>query len=218
MTITTQKTSPHVAACEELLDLLNSPRSLTAQPVESLEQLRELWLIDKEAYQDCSLDFAPFVDWWQAYPPGSTLLLELPSRRILASIGIYPLTPEQALAFTSGDIPEGDLRPMKLADCRRQKVSNWYCSGIVVIPEMQNKGLLRRLLQIGIGSLQQTGYISYPATLYGLAEYTIGEKLLTKFGFSKLRDGSTLPDGCDLYGTRIESERDMKTLLQAKGF
>ena len=213
----TTTTTPHVAACEELISLMDAPRgAVFAQNIETEEQLRELWEIDKEAYQDCSLQFEPFLDWWRRYSYGSRNLVV--QDRIIASIGIYPLSKEQAQSFLAGEIREADLKPVLLEECDQKKVSDWYCSGIVVVPELQNKGLLKTLLQIGIGSWAATGHIKYPLTLYGLAEYKIGEKLFNKFGFTKAVDKEALPDGCDLYKAEVASFAELEAKLHSRGF
>jgi hypothetical protein len=208
--------SPHIAACEELISMIDAPRAIYAQNVETESQLRELWEIDKAAYADCSLEFEPFLEWWQRYEYGSRNLVL--AGKIIASIGIYPLYADQASAFASGEIREGDLKPVLLEECEREKVSHWYCSGIVVIPELQNRGLLKSLLQIGLGAWSATGHIQYPLTIYGLAEYKIGEKLFKKFGFKKAQDKAALPDKCDLYKTEISSVEQLEAQLHARGF
>jgi GNAT superfamily N-acetyltransferase len=208
--------SPHIAACEELISMIEAPRAIYAQNIESESQLRELWEIDKAAYADCSLDFEPFLAWWKRYEYGSRNLIL--AGKIVASIGIYPLYAEQAEAFSLGKIRESELQPVLLHECEQSRVSHWYCSGIVVVPEFQNRGLLRTLLQIGIGAWAATSHIQYPLSLYGLAEYKIGEKLFKKFGFQKVQDKSEMLDNCDLYKTEIFSIEQLEEQLHERGF
>lgn len=196
--------SPYIAACESIL---SSPYvDLQSQPVADLEQLRELWLIDKEAYQDQSLEFEEFSQWWQCYPLGSRVLLA--DGRIVASIGVYPLSAKQAIGFASGDLPESELQPVFLDDCQQQPVRDWYASGIVVVESMRGKNnLLKKLLQIGLSSWLESGHVTYPLNVMAIAEYDIGRRLLEFFGFSKTQDGAQMADGFDLYQTRFESKR-----------
>lgn len=208
--------TPHIAACEELIGYMSPIVSIYSQRIETEEELKNLWEIDKLAYGDCSLEFQPFLEWWTRYPYGSrNLMIE---GQIVASIGIYPIAKEQAEAFVCGQIREADLIPVALSECEASGASNWYCSGIVIVPQLQNKGVLKTLLQIGIGSWESTGHIRYPLNLLGLAEYEIGEKLLKKFGFSKLMNRVEMPDNCDLYGVQIQSREGLEAMRQARGF
>jgi len=208
--------TPHIAACEELIRMIEAPRQIYSQAIESESQLRELWEIDKVAYGDCSLEFEPFLRWWKRYGYGSRNLVL--AGRIVASIGIYPLYPEQAKDFADGSIKESELEPVLLEECEELGVSHWYCSGIVIVPEHQNQGFLRSLLRLGIGAWSATGHIRYPLTLYGLAEYRLGEKLFMKFGLEKIRDQTEMPDRCDLYSTEIPSMEQLEAQLHERGF
>jgi hypothetical protein len=208
--------TPHTAACEELIQMMTPVGAVYAETIESEKDLIDLWEIDKQAYGDCSLAYEPFLEWWTRYPYGSRNLVF--GGTVIASIGIYPLYQEQAEAFASGLIKESDLLPSLLSDCEMMGADHWYCSGIVIAQEFQHKGLLKTLLSLGIGAWEATGHIKFPMTLYGLAEYEIGEKLLRKFGFSKAKEGSGMPDGCDLYKAEIASHEHLETMREARGF
>lgn len=195
--------SPNVAACQEAIELLSHPQPrYQIQRVESLERLRELWEIDKEAYKDCSLEFEPFVEWWNRYECGSRNLLE--NDRIVASIGLYPLYAEQYQAFVNGWIKESALKPVTLTECEEEPVSTWYSSGIVVAEHARGWGSpLPILLNRGIRSWLDSGHLRYPLDLIAIAEYDEGARLLELFGFEKIRDKAEMPDGCDLYQVRF---------------
>jgi hypothetical protein len=210
-------TSPYHQACEATIDLLNQPKpKLYIQPVASVEQLQQLWAIDKDAYLDCSLSFEAFKEWWERYEFGSRILLD--RDRILASIGIYPLYAEQAAAFISGMIPESDLRPVTMAECEQNRQHNWYASGIVVAEHLRGwNSPLKTLLQLGLTYWLSSGHIAYPLNIWAIAEYEIGARLLNCLGFVKVRDGSTMPDGCDLYNAQFDSEKQIRSMLRAKG-
>jgi hypothetical protein len=206
--------SPHNAACEEILLEENTPIQEAAY-IRDEEHLRELWRIDCEAYQDHSLAFEPFLDWWRRYPYGSNNLLI--NGEIVASIGLYPIGAEQAAAFAAGQIAEKDLQPISLATCEGAGVAEWYFSGLVVVPKWQNRGLVRRLLRIGFGSWSARGHLRYPVKLYGLAQTEPGRKALQWFGMNRAIEGARLPDGLDLHAIEIESNATLKTHLYRRG-
>jgi hypothetical protein len=101
------------------------------QPVESLQRLEELFVIDQDAYQECSLSFERFKQWWELYPFGSRVLLA--NDQIQASIGIYPIAAEMAISFQNGEIHESVLQPVSVQECQESPQSFWYASGIVAV-------------------------------------------------------------------------------------
>lgn len=207
--------SPNVLACEEAIALISNPPQLSIQVVADLEQLKELWQIDKAAYQDCSLEFDEFAAWWRCYELGSRILLA--NGQIVASIGIYPLSEKQAIAFEQGEICEGDLLPLSIEECEICPTPYWYASGIVVADHLRGWGSpLAKLLRSGIGGWLGSGHIAYPLNLMAIAEYPIGARLLEFFQFKKVKDGSQLPDCCDLYKVQFDSPRQASSLVRQR--
>lgn len=208
--------TPNTLACEAVIDLLSSShKAFRLQPVENLEELEQLWKIDKDAYGDCSLTLEEFSQWWQRYEFGSRCLwLE---SDLQASIGIYPLYQDQATSFMKGVIRESELTPATVAECEFEPKNYWYASGIVVRSDLRGWGSpLKTLLQAGLSSWLDSGHLAYPLTLLSIAEYEIGRKLLQFFGFEKVQDGSNLPDGCDLYAAHFDSRREISSFIKQK--
>lgn len=208
--------TPNELACQQGIALLSQIKpSLYIQHIDSIERLEELWRIDKQAYQDVSLELEEFSRWWQCYEFGSRVLIE--NDRIIASIGIYPIASEQALEFADGQITEGDLMPVSLSECEQVAQHHWYASGIVVSEDYRGEGSpLKTLLRMGLAYWMNSGHIAYPVSVMAIAEYEIGARLLSLFGFQKIRDGSTLPDGCDLYQLYLKSEQELRSLMRVK--
>ncbi len=208
--------SPHVAACEQLLKVLEPKSEIVVETIDTLERLEELWRIDSEAYGNCSLTLEEFSAWWRRYEFGSRNLIS--QGRIAASIGIYPLYPEQALLFSTGQMEESDLTPVTLTECEQCPVSDWYFSGIVVRNDLRGWGSpLPMLLKLGIGYWLASGHVAYPLSAWAIAEYSAGARLLNFLGFSKFKDGSLLPDGYDLYRLHLACEREALTVFRTRG-
>lgn len=210
-------TTPAIAAYEELSQLIQ-PVHFHPARITTIDQLRELWQIDDAAYQDCSLPFKVFRGWWQRYPLGITIILS--EQKIVASLGCWPITPEQFDAFITGQIKETDLLPVPLSQCERSPQDCWYFSGVVLRPEFRGsvkKNPLLRLLRAGVGHWVESSHIAFPAKLAALGEFVEGENLLSSFGFSKTRDKSQMPDGCNLYTQTLPSEKPVEKLLSSYG-
>lgn len=174
-------------------------------------QLRELWQIDAHAYGDHSLAYEPFLDWWERYPFGSRCLIL--NGKIIASIGIYPLYPEQANLFSTGQISEGELHPVSLDDCK-QGVANWYFSGLVIVPEFQNRRIVRPLVRLGVREWMHSGHLTYPISLYSLGQTVRGQKVLKLWGMRIIVPGYKLPDKLDLYYCNPKNMDELRSHFQ----
>jgi hypothetical protein len=211
--------SPNITACEQLLDILVPATSRPyIQSPQTIEQLRQLWEIDKRAYGDCSLDFEKFADWWRLYPYGVRCLMA--EEQIMAAVGVYPLSKEQWTAFSEGQISEALLLPVSLEECEATPQKHWYASGVVVIEALRGKSNspLRTLIQFALSSWISSTHVAYPLNLIAITEYPIGAKILKYLDFVKAADGSKLPDGCDLYKSVFASQRQALEFLKRKGF
>ncbi len=62
--------SPHVAACEQLLKVLEPKPDIVVETIDTKERLEKLWRIDSEAYGNCSLTLEEFSAWWRRYEFG----------------------------------------------------------------------------------------------------------------------------------------------------
>jgi hypothetical protein len=209
--------NPNELACQGAIALLDRPKlRYRVQVCQDLEQLRQLWEIDKEAYKDCSLSFEDFESWWNRYEFGSRILLE--GDRIVAALGIYPISPEQHHAFVTGQIAESELKPVWFEECERNPQTCWYASGIVTAEEVRGWGSpLKLLLQTGPSYWVDSRHLAYPLNLVAIAEYEVGARLLNFLGFEKTSDGASMPDGCDLYQTHFSSEAELRSRLRQRG-
>lgn len=202
--------SPADIAYDELVSAL-SPLPIEVDHVRHESQLRELWQIDTLAYGDHSLAYEPFLEWWQRYHSGSQCLLL--DGKIIASVGIYPLSSQQAVSFSTGQISEGELHPVALNDCE-EGIANWYFSGLVIVPEFQNRGLVRRLIRMGVGEWMRSGHLRYPLSLYGLGQTEKGQKAMELCGLQRLVLGALLLDGLALYYCNPKNAAELRSHFQ----
>ncbi len=208
--------NPNKLACEEAILLLERNKRYRMQACQDLKQLRLLWEIDSQAYQDCSLSFERFCLWWERYEFGSRILVD-EDNCILASIGIYPISSTQYRSFVNGQIPESDLLPVPLHKCQSRPQSYWYASGIVIAEEIRGwGGPLRTLLRMGLSHWFGSRHIAYPVHLAAIAEYEVGAKLLDFLGFQKTADKESMPNHCDLYQVCFSSEMQLRTEINSR--
>jgi hypothetical protein len=73
------------------------------------------------------------------------------------------------------------------------------------------------LLRQGLRYWLESGHIAFPLTIFSIAEYEIGARILGLMGFSRVKSGESMPDGCDLYRMEIASKADAIALLKQRG-
>lgn len=219
MTIFPTLDKPSVVAYQELATLIEpNPRLKPAQPLRKIEHLRRLWAIDADAYQECSITFECFRHWWQRYPLGNTVILS-EDEEIVASIGIWAIEPSQFSAFTTGQLREQELLPVRLSQCQKSPQNHWYVSGVVLAKDYRGRikrNPLLQLLRTALGDWVGSDHVKFPLQVVALGEYEEGDNLLQRFGFSKLAEREQMPDGCHLYSLTIESEDQAENILKSR--
>lgn len=187
-------------ACESVLDLLSRPEpKFSLETAENLDRLRQLWLIDQEAYGELSLSFESFRHWWERYSMGSLLLIDNLDM-IAGSIGIYPLNEPDYLGLVTGVRSESQIQPMLYDECDLYGSQHWYASGIVLDSAFRGSPtVLKQLLKNGLSAWLDSGHVRFPVRICSIAEYEVGAKTLRFLGFDKATDGCNCPDGCDIY-------------------
>lgn len=208
--------NPLVAACEELQLLISPTSKLEVRPIANLEELRRLHTIDADAYQECSITFDCFANWWQRYPDGNTVVFS--GDEIVASIGLWAIYEEQFRALSGGEICEMDIAPITLAECEQEPQRYWYASGIVLKKELRGKvksNPIKLMIDAAISNWTESNRVAYPLKVLALGEYQQGINMLLNFGFQKIRDGVDLPDKCDLYCLEA-NEEEIERILKSR--
>lgn len=217
--VTTSATrfSPSTQAYLALAELTLPEPSYRIQHVTSVQQLRQLWEIDAIAYEECSLPFETFRSWWEHYPVGNTIIMQ--EDEIIASVGLWPLSSKMSADFIAGQIKESDLIPVSLDECEECSQRFWYASGIVLKPELRNttkQNPLKPLLKAALSLWVDSERVAYPTQLLALCYSQEGQRMLERFNFLKIRDGSQMPDTCDLYSFQAGSDREIHSLLRSR--
>jgi hypothetical protein len=203
---------------EVIAEINNPPQAVdTLHRISSIEQLRELWMIDGEAYEDCLLPFDVFETWWRRYEPGMTQVRR--DGELIASIGIFPISPEQYTQFTTGVIAEAELLPVTLEECEVSPQQYWYFSGVVLIPELRGKkkAPLKLLLSVALEQWRTSGHIQYPVHNCAMAYSEEGEQMVKRFSFLQIPNSESFPDYCPLYQMTLDSEQELLNLIRRRG-
>jgi hypothetical protein len=200
----------------KLMQLLQSHKPtdrLNTLIVSSEEQLQELWKIDDDAYQENSLNFELFRNWWEQYVLGLKIItnsLDL----IVGASGLWALSEAQTRYFISGRIKEQELLPLSHEALDSSPSRFWYCSGIVAIPELRGTIFpLRKLIRATISTWLATGHVAFPVNVYALGYSPEGIALLEKLGFEEIKTSEEMPDQCPLYWHLIKSPQDATQFL-----
>lgn len=203
------------AACESILDLISQPElRFSLETAENTDRLRQLWLIDREAYGDLSLTFEAFQQWWNRYSMGSLLLIDN-FDMIAGSIGVYPLVEPDYRGLVCGALREAQIKPMLYDECDLFGSQYWYASGVVLDSTFRGSAfVLKQLLKTGLSAWLDSGHVRFPVKICSIAEYEVGAKTLRFLGFNKVADGCNCPDGFDIYELKLDNAQTGFTMIR----
>lgn len=188
---------------------LSSQTNYTIDFIATREQLQELWELDADAYDECSIGFEIFQSWWMAYPRGLTTVCS--EKKLVGAMGIWPISPEQYQEFVSGRIREEELIPVSEAVCSIQPQSHWYFSGSVIKPEIRRlkSRPIKLLLEAAVGYWCSSGHIAYPVFSCALGYSLEGRRMLNRCKFRLTHAASIMPDNCPLYQFSANSQQEI---------
>lgn len=187
----------------------------TLDLVDSDARLRELWQIDKAAYQNACISLDAFRDWWSRYDLGLRVVVNHQSQ-IVGAVGIWALSEQRIRMLISGQITEGELKPEVYDELHQNPSQFWYISGIVAEPGLQ-KTLgtpLRRLLHSGVRAWAASPHLKFPVHCYALGYSLDGIALLDKLKFEVIKQPDELPDGLPLYWRSFDSRTALREALR----
>lgn len=174
-------------------------------------QLRELFEIDLVAYGDASISFPLFRGWWQAFPRGLSVVFE--GAKIVAALGIWPLSLATAALWKTGELHESELDPRDMWPFQQRPASSWYVSGIVVGPNAPRRAL-QTLLDDGWLTWQRAVLIEFPCELLALASSGPGRLVLERSSFRCAREAGLMPNGFPLYRRVFASAGELEHRLR----
>ena len=169
-------------------------------------ELEQLWMLDRAAYAQASITYEQFLGWWNAFPPGLKALFS--DSKVMGAIGIWPLSDQWATRFKNGQTREAELPPEMLRAFQNSAAKAWYCSGIVLKPELRKSPAIQCLLTRALKQWLEDGHTEYPLELLALAYSDSGEALLKRSGFLRLQNASCMADGFPLYGVQLPSKME----------
>src|SRR5258707_10804381 len=113
-------------------------------------ELEDLWEIDNAAYGEASITYEKFQDWWFSYPSGLHALFF--RTRVMAAIGILPLSARSAELFPTGRLKESQLNGRAMRPFTNDSTQFWYISGIVLRSELTGGQPKKILFSHALGS------------------------------------------------------------------
>ncbi|MBS0657744.1 MAG: hypothetical protein JSR82_05785 [Verrucomicrobia bacterium] len=181
-------------------------RLLRIGRVETEQQLRQLYLIDDDAYGAASIPFELFRDLWVAFPAGLVALFR--EDRIIGAIGIWPLEMAWHARFKACQLKEVELDPASMEGYQQKPSKLWYISGVVLSPSASSRAI-KMLLEDGVRAWRRNVKLAFPCEFIALASSDEGLLMLEGFGFYRLQNGAKMPDGFPLYELTFDSEADL---------
>ena len=163
----------------------------------SEEEVRQLWELDRTAYEGYALPWERFRSWWHSYPHG--LKAFFIKGKLSGTLSIWPLRREDYLRFTAGELKEAELCPLPITRSPELPTRYWYIGGVVVTAGFSNRRHFARLFSAAIRSWIEDGNHLFPLTILALGSTAPGTALLGRLGFKQRRPSGLMPDTFPLF-------------------
>jgi hypothetical protein len=210
--------NPCLAAIREALRHFcadDDHQQLRVGPVRSPAELEDLWAIDKAAYEEASITYERFHEWWSSFPLGLRALFF--RNRVMGAIGIWPLSDRNARLLKSAQLKESQLIGRTMRRYLEQPPRFWYVSGLVLRPQLSGSRAIRVLLSQGIASCLKSPNITFPCELLALAYSSAGEALLERFNFFRVQNATAMPDHVPLFCLELDNRERFLSILEERG-
>lgn len=214
-----RRSNPCAVAIREALSLFVPDLAslhLRVGTIRSSAELETLWAIDHEAYQEASISFDTFRQWWTAFPQGLHVLFF--DNEIMGAMGLWPIPNDWAQNLKTGKAREAELPFPEMVKAAEKGATFWYISGIVLQADLIGSRAIKILLTESLRVwLSSPGLIKFPCEILALAYSTQGKALLERFGFYPLQTADEMPDKAPLFGQSLNSLEEFSKLLKARG-
>jgi len=210
--------NPCLAAIREALRHFcadDDHQQLRVGPVRSPAELEDLWAIDKAAYEEASITYERFHEWWSSFPLGLRALFF--RNRVMGAIGIWPLSDRYGRLLKSAQLRESQLIGRMMRRHLEQPPRFWYVSGLVLRPQLSGSRAIRLLLSQGIGFWLKSPNIIFPCELLALAYSAQGQALLERFNFFRVQNAVAMPDHVPLFCLELDNRERFVSMLEERG-
>ncbi|WP_296817983.1 hypothetical protein [Brevundimonas sp.] len=164
------------------------PTQHDVDAVRDTYELRQLWQIDNDSYQDFSIDFDTFVSWWRAFPSGLVAARDS-GGEIIGGIGTWPVPRRWTERLTNDCNPESLISEDSIRACLSSRGRpDWYISGIVLSNFKSNfsgKRMLPLMFQRAVLQISMHPRFHLNSTLYAMPISEEGARLLRRFHFTE---------------------------------
>lgn len=102
---------------------------LVARRIQSLRELAQMWLIDRDGYGEANLPWVTYYRWWSACPIGVTVIFDGP--KLVGGAGMWPIHEDSADRLLSGALRECEIGPQDFVSPSTART--WYRSGTILL-------------------------------------------------------------------------------------
>ncbi|WP_102275099.1 hypothetical protein [Cytobacillus massiliigabonensis] len=155
--------------------------------VENQKELRKIVEMDRESYQDITMEFEKYLALWRRYPDGINILIC--QNEIIGIFSIWPVKRRIYKKLAEGTITEENVRLGDIPNIKNNGLcSTWYFSTIQIIDTYRHSGIVYDLFRRTIKKWFTSSKVVFPIKICSMAYSDSGEYLLKKTGFVKVRD------------------------------
>jgi hypothetical protein len=189
--------------------------SCESVPIRPPAELQDLWAIDKAAYEEASITYERFHEWWSSFPLGLRALFF--RSRVMGAIGVWPLSDRYGRLMKAAQLNESQLIGRMMRRHIEQPPRFWYVSGLVLTPQLIGSRAIRVLLSQRIASCLKSPNITFPCEWLALAYSSAGEALLERFNFFRVQNAAAMPDHVPFFCLELDNRERFLSILEERG-
>ncbi|NTV66605.1 MAG: GNAT family N-acetyltransferase [Chlorobaculum sp.] len=157
----------------------------------------EFFVLDDLYQRSFGISSVPTItqkEWWFHYPEGIIGLFL--NERLIGGISYWPIDQETFIALRDGRLKERDIEARNF---NAELPEYIYISDIAIEPEFRGRHYTDLLLGKFFISIKKNLVADRPLTICALGYSVAGKKILTSYGFSKVKDAENTSDKQDFY-------------------
>ncbi|MBE9584484.1 GNAT family N-acetyltransferase [Mucilaginibacter sp. JRF] len=166
--------------------------------VQNEAELRSIWRISQDLYQEDNVDYNTVLSWWKCYPAGIFILCR--NSNIVGYFSMWPIKEATFKQISSGRRRERELKRQSIIgkDSTEQR-PYWYITNIVVQKKYRKTDAIKTLLREALRKWVNEGNLADDVKLCAFGYSKEGKALIKGFGFHELKSADETADNLPLY-------------------
>jgi hypothetical protein len=181
--------------------------------LEGTDDLQAILDLSQQVYGQAAVDLDTRQRWSARFPDGNLGCFFCGV--LVGFLSIWPISASDAEALEAGQLHEGQVTPLTLAECQQQPAGHWLCLSIIISDVF--RGLagspIKHLIEQALLRLHAQRLLAEPFHLYAQASTPEGMRLMLRSGFAECRTADQMPNALPLHCVRCPTIASLQTTL-----